>query len=1033
MNSIFPFSISFLYPAFLGLLGLGLLFLALGWPERQAPNRRQQWLGLGLRTLILVALVLGLAGAQLERPIDRLTTVFVLDVSDSVTPADRAQAEAFLRQALAEMPSGDQAAVVLFGGDALVERLPRSDKTMPLLNSIPVKQATNIENALRLSLALLPNEGGSRIVLLSDGQETAGEAVRLAELAEARQVEISVYPLGAASSGEAAPPEILVEQVSAPGQARQGQVVSIEAVVLASQPAEANLRLLAEGRLVETQAVRLNRGRNRYRFDLPLVEAGFHRFRVEVEPVVAEADGRLQNNWGAAFTNVFGPPQLLVVEGTPGEGANLLSALEAAGLQATLISPATLPDTLPGLTSYDAIILANVPAEDLPQPAQETLTSFVRDLGRGLVMVGGPESYGAGGYLRSPLEKALPVNMEVRNRSREPNIALVLAVDKSGSMGACHCDNPDLRQQYTRVSSGLPKIEIAKEAILQASAVLGELDYLGVVSFDVSAHWELDVGQGVSATALEGEIGGIIANGQTNIFAGLSAAEAGLVNTPARVKHVILLTDGWSTAGAYDELIDRFAEEGITLSVVAAGGGSAEYLQDLALKGGGQYYPAATMSDVPQIFLKETVRAVGDYIIEGPFLPVQTVTGPSGRSASPILGGLDLGTAPPLLGYNGTTPKSVARVALLTPRGDPLLATWQYGLGRSVAWTSDLSGRWAKEWLSWADYVRFVGQLVSWSLPAPGDEKLAVRVTTKENEVVLTTDLTTQAETGVETVMARLLPAEGEAIVEDLGSEGRRSDREVELLPVGAGRYQAAVSLPAEGVYLAQVTAFGSSLSSSPGGIDGEQSETEGRLPLASQTTGLVVPYSAEYATLESDLSLLHELAMTTGGGTLTDPAEVFVHNLAVGRRTHPIWPPLLLLAALLFPIDVAVRRLRLGRQEWQQVRTWLAQRIPGLSSTTAEEQLVVDSSPTLRAFRQVRQRGRGASLRQPSAGPEVGDPTSEAKIPRRADRVALTPASEPQPSSETPSARPQPSSDPARDDGDTLSRLRAAKRRARQ
>lgn len=953
-------AISFLYPVWLWLLLLGLLFVGLGWPARHSPNRRRQWLSLTVRLVILVALVLGLAGAQLEWPLDTITTVFVLDASDSIAATDRLRAETFVSEAIAHKPSGDQAAIILFGGDALVERLPSEESTLSPLASVPLKNATNIEQALRLALALLPGEGGGRIVLLSDGRQTTGEARRLADLAAARHIEISVYPLGDETAG---PAEVLVEEVSAPGQARQGQSIPLKVVVVATQSSDAMLRLLADGVLVESKPVRLSPGRNQFEFSVLADEAGFRRFQVQVE---AEQDGYHQNNRGAAFTTVHGPPKLLLVEGEAGEGAALAAALEAGGLHTTVIPPAMVPANLLELAAYEAVILANVPAEALPEAQQETLVSFVRDLGRGLVMVGGPESYGAGGYLRSPLETALPVEMEVRSRSREPNIALVLAVDKSGSMGACHCDNPNLNQPTNRVPSGIPKVDIAKEAIFQAALVLGDLDYMGVVSFDSEAHWELQTGPRVGGAELEQAIGGIIADGQTNIFAGLSAAEESLTTTPARIKHIILLTDGWSHAGAYDDLTARLAEEGITLSVVAAGGGSAEYLAELAEKGGGHYYPAANMDEVPQVFLKETIRAIGHYIIEEPFLPA-----PVGLST--ILHGIDVPAAPPLLGYNGATPKAAAQVLLLTPRGDPLLTTWQYGLGRSVAWTSDLSGRWAKNWLTWSDFTRFTGQLVGWSLPPPGDERLDLAVTVNGGQATLTADVRDEAgrPRSFLSTTARLIAADGETIA-------------VELRPVGPGRYQADASLPEEGVYLAQVTA-----------------EDEAGLPAAGQTIGLVMPYSPEYAAPGVDPYLLADLGRATAGHLLTEPAQAFAHTLPAGHQSRPIWPTLLLAAALLFPVDVAVRRLQIGRREWAELRGRLARR----SATSAK--LPLSPTPSLQAFQRVRER------RPPAAS---SSPPAEA-LPAPPEQPPASPPPEP-------------------DDGqpsDTLARLRAAKKRAKR
>lgn len=990
-------SLSFLYPAFLWLLALLPLFVALGWPERRAPDRRQRGWGLAVRALILAALVFALAGAQIEWPVDTITTVFVLDASDSLSSDDRARAETFLREALAQKPPGDRAAVVLFGGDALVEQLPRTESNMPALASTPLKNATNIEAALRLALALLPNEGGRRIVLLSDGQETAGAARQLLDLAAARQVEISVYPLGRLDS--AGLPEVLVEQVIAPAQARQGQQVPLQVTVQASQSTPATLHLLADGAVVESRPVRLTQGRNQFEFNLPATGSGFRRFRVEVE---AAQDSRLQNNWGAAFTTIYGPPHVLVVEGQAGESANLSQALQAAKITAAVVAPPALPGSLPGLAAYDAVVLVNVPAAALPLKTQELLADYVRDLGRGLVMIGGPHSYGAGGYLRSPLEKALPVEMEVRSRSREPNLAVVLAVDKSGSMGACHCDNPDLRQTYTRVPSGLPKIDIAKQAIFQTASVLGNFDYLGVVSFDSSAHWQLQPGPWQGETSLEEAIGGMAANGQTNIYAGLAAAEESLGNIPARVKHIILLTDGWSLSGAYDELIARLAQEGITLSVVAAGNGSATYLANLARKGGGQYYPAQNMNEVPQIFLKETVRAAGAYLIEEPFRPVVAVSG-GGAAASPIVAGLDWAAAPALLGYNGTTPKGAARVALLTPRGDPLLAAWQYGLGRSVAWTSDLSGRWAKNWLEWADFTRLVGQMVTWSLPRPGNEQLELAVSVRGGKATLTAQTTNVGSQGLATlkVIARLLAADGQA-------------QEVELLPGGPQQYQASLPLPAEGVYLAQVTAFS------------QNSEGE---PIASQTTGLVVPYSPEYAAQGTNLPLLTELATASGGQLLTNAGQAFAHTLAVGRQTQPIWPNLLLLAVLLWPVDIALRRLRVGRREWQRAQEWLRRYWPLKHAGSAPQPNLPPAPPAVQAFREARQRTR----RPPEEArpvplniappPTPGEGASRLNIPSQPEPAAAPPPSEAKPVSPQPSA----------DDQDTLARLRAAKKRVKR
>lgn len=221
------------------------------------------------------------------------------------------------------------------------------------------------------------------------------------------------------------------------------------------------------------------------------------------------------------------------------------------------------------------------------------------------------------------------------------------------------------------MESGLSRVDIAKDAVMQAASLLGRTDYIGVVAFDSNALWALRVQELADPSIIQSRIGGVRAEGQTNIYAGLSEAE-----TPARLKHVVLLTDGWSRSGDFGLLASKMQDEGISLSIVAAGSGSALYLEQLARKGGGRYYTAPNMSDVPKLFFKETVEAVGSYIVEQPFFPL-----PSGTT--PILRGLDVMHLPALRGYNGTTPKATAHVALVSDQGDPILATWQYGLAVS--------------------------------------------------------------------------------------------------------------------------------------------------------------------------------------------------------------------------------------------------------------------------------------------------------------------------------------------------------------
>ncbi len=885
-------SLSFYYPDYLW-ISLILPFLAaiaLASPLRRNPGRFYS--SLAIRMLIFLALILSLAGAQLNIRSDLLTTVFVLDASDSVSPEQRQKGEAILREAISNKPEGDQAALIVFGEEALVERLSSDDPILAEITSIPVSEHTNIAGALQIAQAIFPGEGARRIVLLSDGRENLGQAIDQAELAAAAGIELSYIPLGSAPSGA----EVWIDSFHAPNEVRLGQDFDLKVVIESSAALEATLRVFEEGALVKSIEIRLLPGSNRVTIPMnaatsQLDDVGlFRRFHVQVIPA---ADTRLQNNSASAYTIVQGPPSILVVEGGPGDGRNFAEALQAASMNVSLSTPAEMPSSLNELVNYEGVVLVNVPAAALPTGVMDILQVYVRDLGKGLVMVGGPGSFGSGGYLRTPLEEILPVDMDVRDKTIQSNLALVLAVDKSGSMGRCHCDNPDLNQTYTPNQSGQPKVDIAKEAVMRAASAIGKDDYLGVVAFDSQPRWAVELAQLPDPLSLERSISAIQAEGGTNLEAGVKEAYLALQDVQARRKHIILMTDGWVRTGELNNLAQEMASQGITFSIVAAGEGSAEYLHALASLGGGEFYPATNIQEVPEIFLKETMKSVGKYIVEEAFYPISA-------SPSPILRGIDAGGLPPLLGYNGVSAKKTARLDLITPKGDPLLASWQHGLGRTAVWTSDFRGQWAIEWLEWDGFAPFAAQLVSWTLPSPRAEGLEIQASHQENQAIISMRAAHKdgspynSLTGMVTLIDPSLEV-----------------REISMKQIGAGQYQASADASSPGVYLLRV-----------GVNDGDQS-------LGQSTTGLVVPFSPEYKTSGVDFSFLSRLAGSTGGGEINpeDPAIIFAHNLDSIPSATQIWLPLLVLAALLFPLDVALRRLSVRKKDLSKAAAWVQSR----------------------------------------------------------------------------------------------------------
>ena len=1005
-------SITFIEPRWLWLLALIPPLLAIGVLGGRAQSPRRLWTSLALRFLILTSLILALAGIQLRWQSDVLTTVFVLDYSESLPASERAFGEQYIREAIAARPKGidgnaaDQAAIVIFGRDALVERLPSDLQDVAQIASVPDPTRTDLASALQLAQAILPAEGARRIVLLSDGRQNIGQAVQQAELAASAGIEMLYVPLGSPQ----AEAEVLVDSLTAPAEVRAGQKFSLRVVIESNAALGADLQIFEENQLIHSQAVQLQPGRNE--FSVPIEASSgqgggsFRRFRAVAIP---EADTRLQNNEAGAFTVVYGPPAILLVEGQPGEAADLAAALEAANMQTATVSPSEMPTRLSELAGYEVVVLANVPAKNLPPGMQETLQVYVRDLGKGLLMLGGPDSFGAGGYLRSPLEETLPVSMEVRDKELQSNLALVLAVDKSGSMGRCHCDNPDLNQSYTRMESGQPKTDIAKEAIMRASGALGSQDYLGVVTFDSQPRWALELGPLADQLSLEQAISSFQAEGQTNLQAGVQEAYKALQNVEARRKHIILMTDGWVRTGDLTALAQQMEAEGITLSIVAAGGGSAQYLSSLAAIAGGQYYPAVSSLSVPDIFLKETIKSAGKYIIEEPFYPLPAMPGP-------VFTGIGTNNLPYLLGYNGTTPKNTARTDLITPRGDPLLSSWQYGLGRSAAWTSDMKGQWAAPWIGWDQYPQFAAQLVGSLLPTPKSPGLDARASLTAGQAII--DLQAMDEAGQPlnglTGSARLVGPDEQAM-------------DAELVQVGAGQYQATADLSQPGAYLVRL-----------GVNQGDQS-------LGQAALGLVVPYSPEYRLSGIDRALLSLLSITSRGNaqpaegetnpgeiTPANPAAAFERSIYLTKLSSAkeISWYLLLFAVLLFPLDVAVRRLLINREDLRQAWRWSLARLPGRHAEAAPAPRVMGQlfEARDRARRRDRETDRSPSPTIPEQ-PSGEDRAAPSPAP---PPDAPTPAVKAPPTPSEPSAAAPPPATPD-SSGDSLARLREAKKRARR
>ncbi|MGQ0607833.1 MAG: VWA domain-containing protein [Chloroflexota bacterium] len=969
--------VAFSDPAWLWLAVPAVAIVVVGWmaASRTLPIGRRV-ASLVIRLVLVSCLVLVLAGARLALPSDRLSVVFLLDASASMLDATREDLVDWARDSVREMPEGDTAGMVVFGGNALVDRLPSELDQLADPASEPVVGATDVAAAVRLAAAIFPAGSQQRIVLLSDGNDTSSRAEDAIAAASARGIRLDVVTPADESAAE-----VLVDAVDAPPGARVGETIDLAVRLRSTISTAATLRLLADGATVGTRKLELEPGVTTIPFAVTADEPGFHVFRAVIEA----ADDRFsENNAADAYVLVTGEPQVLVATDDAARAADLVASLGEGSLEVTVVASNGVPASLTSLAGYDAVVLDNVEAADLGETTMASLQVYVRDLGKGLVMVGGRDSYGAGGYLDTPLEETLPVYMTVRDRERSPDVAMVAVVDKSGSMADCHCTGDSRDNANPSGTRGFEKVDIAREAILRAAEAMAPTDQLGVVTFDQNAHWAVRTAP-IDFGAL-GDGLGFPADGNTNIYAGLKAAYDDLIDNPATLRHIILITDGWSTHGAYDDLLEDMQAAGITLSTIGTGGGSAGLLERLAEEAGGRYYDAADATTIPDIFLRETIRTAGEQIVEETFQPIPS-------ASSEILDGLDAGRLPQLLGYNATTAKGSATVALLTGREDPLLAQWQYGLGRAVAWTSDARQAWATPWIGTPEFGTLTAQLVAWTLPPQDAEGIDVRFSPGDDGELNVEVTSFDDEAGPRNFYRTVL----RLVSPDL------EPAQTMLEQVGPGRYAGTVRADAQGAYLVRVA---------------QTFEDETGTDAASRTLGIVSPAAEEYRRLGIDTDALASYALAGGGRELPlagegAPSAAWTHDIRADAFPTPIWPWLLLLAILLVPLDVGVRRVALSRADFRRARAWAARRI-GMGS--AEPAAV----PGLAELRAAKQR----SVRRAD---RVVPPPTSTPVPAATDAPSARPkaAGAPQASPSTPP--PEPLAEPA---GETLAERLARRRR---
>ena len=901
------------------------ILVFLTWRRMSLPfPRSQRYMILTCRLALFTLIISALAGAALSSPISRQAVVFVGDISAS-TMSQRAFIEQWINGAIRHKKPDDQVGIVAVGRNALVEQSVRTQVDFSQFESTPDTNYTDLSAGLRLAAAILPQDSERRIVLLSDGQQNLEDAQQEAQLLQQEGIRLDIVPLPTSSG-----PEARIDGLNTPTILHTNERFLLHARFFSTVPQRVTLRLYLDRTLLLQQSLQLNGGEQEATFTLNAPPVGFHTYRITID---APLDTINQNNEAAAFVNVEGPPHVLIIEGRPNAGHNIAAALQATQIIVTVSTPADVPTTLQGLASYNAVVLADVPAAELGSKRMQVLQSFVRDLGRGLVVSGGENSYGVGGYANTPLEETLPVRMEIPQHKDNPTIAVVLIVES------------------LEINS---EVNISKEAAKGVISLLTPRDYVGVSA--AFGSLVIPMRHVTNKAAIDQTIDAMNPNDPESYTPDLVAAEKALLRTDAKIKHVILLGDGDAT-DSYATQVLKMAREHISVSVVGTNIGSFEdstMMQQIAAWGKGRFYRADDPNSIPQILLDETRQAARRAIIEEPFVPA--IVG-----SHPIL--TRLSSFPQLNGYVATTPKPAAQMVLISRLDDPILAVWQYGLGRVAAWTSDALGLWTANWLRWSDAARWWANLVTWTSSTP-DSQLIVNGEIVGGNGHIIVDLPPGASPA--TGLASQQQVQVKIIAPDL------SQQTVTLQPTAPNRWEVNFPTTQVGAYLLRVT-WQARSNSNPG--SSSQLIT---------TTGLVVPYSPEFSNSGTDLRFLKLLA-NAGGGTIlhaNDNASAFSPNLPPVYAALPITFWLFALAAILLPIDIALRRL--SSLEFLVVGyQWLTTRLGLRQTAKTKDGAANPVLDTIRAQREQR-RSRTSSLKPKDSLAEMlntRSTTSQAKL----------------------------------------------------
>ncbi|NLM97709.1 MAG: VWA domain-containing protein [Halanaerobiaceae bacterium] len=808
-----------------------------------------------MRIIVVVLLVLASARPVIKQFDDMMNIIILADRSDSITDELKMREEGFIQELIEKKAARDRLALISFAGEAFFEFMPASENSFREFNSLLDGSFTDLEKALKLALSSMPPVGNKRVVLLTDANENTGNVEEVIGDFVEREISIDVLPL---TQGRI--PEILVKEMSMPERIEPGELFRINVDISANFETEVRLNLYCDGELIRENLLSLLPGDNIFSFEEKLDEGGFHKYRAEI---INDMDTYPENNYQETYIIVKEGKRVLLISDHNRSLNHFINSLSADDIALDVESPGSYSFTLDELQIYDMVILNNITAELLSDKQINNLYTYISELGGGLLVIGGRNAYGAGGYNNTDLNNILPLdsNLIAKNIILETSIMIVL--DKSESMA----ENED---------RGTSRLDLAKEAVLAVLDILDKEEKLGILAFDILAYPVFPLQAVEDRKEIVNSFAGLKAGGGTNIYSALAKAMEILKEDESAVKHVIILSDGHSNVAGYEALLEEIVREGITVSTVALGENADIILMSqLAEWGQGKFYYTKNADRLPQIFSEETIRIVRNPV-EKKETPVKTVIKPG------FLPDNILSSIPDLNGYIVTTAKTLADVYLSTEDNYPVLAGWDYGLGRVIAFTGDIGEEFSVSWLDWPAYPAFWLTIIRQLARNTYSDNIFPHIYRDGNQGIIQVDaLKDNGEYyNFLDIEARISSLDGESKV-------------IKLEQTGPGRYKGVFSI--KGVAACPVVLSWT-----------EDGRTE------SLSTGMVLSYSPEYNAFSADFTLIGMMTKETGGKVLSSAADIFSSREPVYTGEKEIWKIFVVFAILFLMTDIALRMVEI-------------------------------------------------------------------------------------------------------------------------